>query len=40
VVVRLNDRARNGRAALEASVRLFRPATVIGWQVRPEWALV
>lgn len=32
--------ARNGRAALEASVRLFRPATVVGWHqavVRRKW---
>jgi putative transposase len=40
VVVRLNERARNGRAALEASVRLFKPTTVIGWHqaiVRRKW---
>jgi len=40
LAVRLKKRARNGRAALEARVRLFRPATVIGWHVRPEWASV
>jgi urease gamma subunit len=40
LAVRLKERARNGRAALETSMRLFRPATVIGRQVRPEWALV
>ena len=28
LAVRLKERARNGRIALEASVRLFRPATV------------
>jgi putative transposase len=40
LAVRLKERARNGRAALEASVRLFRPATVIGWHqaiVRRKW---
>ncbi|NLF76089.1 MAG: hypothetical protein GX573_10350 [Chloroflexi bacterium] len=40
LAVRLKARARNGRAALEASVRLFRPATVVGWHqaiVRRKW---
>lgn len=40
LAVRLKARAGNGRAALEASVRLFRPATVIGWHraiVRRKW---
>jgi putative transposase len=40
VAVRLNERARNGRAALEESARLFKPATVIGWHraiVRRKW---
>ena len=40
LAVRLKKRARNGRAALESSVRLFRPATVIGWHqaiVRRKW---
>jgi putative transposase len=40
LAVRLKERARNGRAALEASVRLFRPATVVGWHqaiVRRKW---
>jgi urease gamma subunit len=40
LAVRLKERARNGRAALETSVRLFRPATVIGWHqaiVRRKW---
>ena len=40
LAVRLKERARNGRVALEASVRLFRPATVIGWHqaiVRRKW---
>jgi putative transposase len=40
LAVRLKERARNGRVALEASVRLFKPATVIGWHraiVRRKW---
>ena len=40
LAVRLKERARNGRAALEASVRLFKPATVVGWHqaiVRRKW---
>ena len=40
LAVRLKERARNGRVALEASVRLFRPATVIGWhsvEQRPQF---
>jgi hypothetical protein len=30
LAVRLKKRARNGRAALETSIRLFRPATSVG----------
>ena len=30
LAVRLKERARNGRVALETSMRLFRPVTVIG----------
>jgi hypothetical protein len=40
LAVRLKERARTGRTALEANVRLFRPATVIGWHraiVRRKW---
>jgi putative transposase len=40
LAVRLKERAGNERAALEASVRLFRPATVVGWHraiVRRKW---
>lgn len=40
LAVRLKKRARNGRSALEASVRLFRPATIVGWHraiVRRKW---
>jgi hypothetical protein len=40
LAVRLKERARNGRVALEASVRLFRPAAVAGWHqaiVRRKW---
>ena len=40
LAVRLKARARNGQAALEASVRLFKPATVVGWHqsiVRRKW---
>ena len=40
LVVRLKERAKNGKSALDASVRLFKPDTLIGWHVRPEWALV
>ncbi|HEX3051261.1 MAG TPA: hypothetical protein VHP83_11440 [Aggregatilineaceae bacterium] len=37
---RLKERAKHGRTALETSVRLFRPATVVGWHqaiVRRKW---
>ncbi len=40
LAARLKERARNKRAALEVSVRLFKPATVIGWHqaiVRRKW---
>ena len=40
LAVRLKERARNGKAALEDSVRLFKPATVVGWHraiVRRKW---
>jgi hypothetical protein len=40
LVVRLKERTRDGRVALEGSVRLFRPATVVGWHraiVRRKW---
>jgi hypothetical protein len=40
LVVRLKDRASNGREALAESVRLFKPDTVIGWHraiVRRKW---
>jgi urease gamma subunit len=31
LAVRLKERARNGKSALEDGVRLFKPATVVGW---------
>ena len=31
LAVRLKEQASNGRAALEESVRVFKPDTVIGW---------
>jgi urease gamma subunit len=40
LAVRLKERARDGKATLEESMRLFRPATVIGWHqaiVRRKW---
>ncbi len=40
LAIRLKERTMNGKAALEASVRLFRPATVVGWHqaiVRRKW---
>ncbi len=40
LAVRLKKRTRDGKAALEESVRLFKPATVIGWHralVRRRW---
>ena len=40
VAVRLKQKASHSRQALEDSIRLFKPATVFGWHVRPEWALV
>ncbi len=40
LAVRLKGKATHARAALEASVRLFKPETPIGWHVRPEWASV
>ena len=40
LVVRIKDKANNAREALVESVRLFKPDTLIGWHVRPEWALV
>ncbi len=41
LAVRLKKRARNGQEALEYSIRVFEPATVIGWHraiVRRKWA--
>ena len=38
--VRLKERARNGKEPLEDNVRLFNPATVVGWHraiVRRKW---
>jgi hypothetical protein len=40
LAIRLKQKAHHSRQALDDSVRLFKPATVIGWHVRPEWALV
>ena len=40
LAVRLKGRARDGKTALEESVRLFKPATVVGWHraiVRRKW---
>jgi putative transposase len=40
VAVRLKQNARHSRQALEDSIRLFKPATVIGWHraaVRRKW---
>lgn len=40
LAVRLKDKANNAREALAASVRLFKPETVIGWHraaVRRKW---
>jgi hypothetical protein len=40
VAVRLKQKARHSRQALEDSIRLFKPATVIGWHreaVRRKW---
>jgi putative transposase len=40
LTVRLKDKASNARTALKESVRLFKPATVIGWHqamVRRKW---
>jgi urease gamma subunit len=31
LAVRLKKQARDGKVALEESVRLFKPATVLGW---------
>jgi hypothetical protein len=40
VAMRLKQKARHSREALEDSIRLFKPATVIGWHreaVRRKW---
>jgi hypothetical protein len=40
VAIRLKQKAHHSRQALEDSVRLFKPATVIGWHreiVRRKW---
>jgi putative transposase len=40
LAVRLKKQARDGKAALAESVRLFKPATVIGWHremARRKW---
>ena len=40
LVVRLKKQAEDGKSALEENMRLFKPATVIGWHramVRRKW---
>ena len=40
LAVRMREKASNGRTALEESVRLFKPDTLIGWHrslVRRKW---